>query len=138
MNTARLVPYTLATIGLGAAANALQLHLWAYGQPGAGLFPFLAALLLIGTSLLCTRENAYEAAPAEFPRLLAHSAALALFCLTLETVGFAVAAFLFLVMVFAFIERMNWKMATPLAAVFAFSTWGLFEVLLSDETASNH
>ena len=56
---------------------------------------------------------------------------LALFCLLLELIGFAPAAFLFLATVLAFIERMGWKAAILLAAAFAFSTWGLFEGLLS-------
>lgn len=131
MNCARLVPFALTAIGLAVAAHALQLQLWAYGEPAAGLFPFLAALLLIGTSLACTRETLPAAEPVELSRLLAYCTALALFCLLLELIGFAFASFLFLATVFALIERMNWKIAILLAIAFAFSTWGLFEGLLA-------
>lgn len=131
MNVARLVPYALAAIGLGAAANALELRLWTYGEPAAGLFPFLAATLLVVTSLLSTREKVPEEEAIELPRLIGYSAALVGFCLMLNIVGFALAALLFLIAVLTLIERMGWKKGIFLAALFAFSTWGLFEGLLS-------
>lgn len=131
MNAARLVPYALAAIGLGAAANALKLRLWTFGEPAAGLFPFIAAVLLVVTSLLCTRETAPEGEAIELPRLIGYAAALVVFCLMLSVIGFALAALLFLVTVLILIERMEWKKGILLAAIFAFSTWGLFEELLS-------
>ena len=131
MKAASLIPYTLATIGLGAAANALNLHLWAYGEPAAGLFPFLASLLLIGASLASTRGQVPDAEPVEITRLLVYGSALGAFCFLLEVIGFALSTFLFLAGVFALIERMNWKRSMLLAAIFSISTWALFEVLLS-------
>ncbi len=131
MKIARLVPYALAAIGLAAAAKALELRLWTYGEPAAGLFPFLAAILLVVASLLSTRETIPDEEAIELPRLLGYSAALAGFCLMLNIVGFALAALLFLVAVLTLIERMEWKTGILLAAIFAFSTWGLFEGLLS-------
>lgn len=131
MNAARLVPYTLAAIGLGAAANALKLQLWAYGEPAAGLFPFLASLLLISASLASTREQVSDPVPVEVTRLLAYCFALATFCFLLDMIGFLLSTFLFLVGVFVLVERMAWKRSMFLSATFAFSTWALFEVLLS-------
>ncbi|MGP4727189.1 tripartite tricarboxylate transporter TctB family protein [Agrobacterium deltaense] len=127
----RLVPYILTAIGLGAAAKALQLGLWSYGEPAAGLFPFVASVLLIGTSLACARETTPAGEPIDLPRLIAYCAALAFFCLLLELIGFALSAFLFLAVVLLIIERMNRKAAIFIAVTFAFSTWGLFEGLLS-------
>lgn len=131
MTVARLVPYMLALVGLGAVANALQIRLWSYGGPGAGLFPFIAGALLTCTSLVCARSPAPPGDRAEMPRLLAYCAALALFCVLLELAGFALAAFLFLAGVLIFIEQVDPKRALFIAVAFAFSTWGLFEVLLS-------
>ncbi|MBF2713235.1 tripartite tricarboxylate transporter TctB family protein [Agrobacterium vitis] len=131
MSIARLAPYTLTVIGLGAAVNAANLQLWAHGEPAAGLFPFLAALLLVFTSLGCTLEKTAATEPVELTRLLAYCVALGLFCLILQVIGFALSAFLFLVTVFRLIERMDWKWSLILAFVFAFSTWGLFEGLLN-------
>lgn len=131
MNPARLVPYTLTVIGLGAALNTANLQLWANGEPGAGLFPFLAALLLVCTSLGCSLEKTAATESVELPRLLNYCAALGLFCLMLQLIGFALSAFLFLTTVFRFIERMDWTWSLLLAFAFAFSTWGLFEGLLS-------
>lgn len=131
MNPAHLVPYILTVIGLGAAVNAANLQLWANGEPGAGLFPFLAALLLVCTSLGCSLEKTAATEPVELPRLLAYCAALGLFCLMLQLIGFALSAFFFLTAVFRLIERMDWKWSLVLAFAFAFSTWGLFEGLLS-------
>ncbi|MFN7089176.1 MAG: tripartite tricarboxylate transporter TctB family protein [Allorhizobium sp.] len=131
MSIARLVPYTLTALGLGAAVNAANLQLWAYGEPGAGLFPFLASILLVCTSLGCRLEKTAPTEPVEFPRLLTYCAALGLFCLTLQLIGFALSTFLFLAGVFRSIERMDWTRSLLLAFAFAFSTWGLFEGLLS-------
>lgn len=131
MNAARLVPYTLAAIGLGTAANALNFHLWAYGEPSAGLFPFLASLLLIGASLASIRERIPEAEPVEITRLLAYCFALGAFCFLLNMVGFALSTFLFFTGVFALVERMGWKRSIILSAAFAFFAWTFFEVLLS-------
>ncbi|MCY1669004.1 tripartite tricarboxylate transporter TctB family protein [Rhizobium sp. SL86] len=131
MSIARLVPYTLTVLGLGAAVNAANLQLWAYGEPGAGMFPFLASILLICTSLGCSLEKTAATEPVELSRLLTYCTALGLFCLMLQLIGFALSAFLFLVAVFRFIERMGWTWSLLLAFGFAFSTWGLFEGLLS-------
>lgn len=127
----RFVPYLLTAIGLGAAAKALQLGLWAYGEPAAGFFPFVAGVLLVLTSPACAKEAGPANEPIDLPRLIAYCAALALFCFLLELIGFAFAAFLFLAVVLLAIERMNRKVAIFIAATFAFSTWGLFEGLLS-------
>ncbi len=131
MTAARLVPYLLTLIGLGAAANAFHLRLWSYGEPAAGLFPFVAAVLLVCTSLACTGKKAPESEPVEVARLLIYCGALAAFCVLLELAGFAVAALLFLAGVLIFIEQMDPKAALFIAVAFALSTWGLFEVLLS-------
>ena len=131
MSAARLVPYVLAVIGLGAAANAFQLHLWAYGEPAAGLFPFIASTLLVCASLMCTRDVIQDGEPVDVLRLVTYLATLAIFCLLLEVIGFALSAFLFLLVVLAVIERMGRKTAVLIAFSFSFCTWGLFEMLLS-------
>ncbi|WP_416797708.1 tripartite tricarboxylate transporter TctB family protein [Ciceribacter azotifigens] len=131
MTATRLVPYMLSALGLGTAAYALDLGLWAYGGPAAGLFPFMASLLLIGTSLASTREHVAEGGPIEVARLLAYCFALGSYCLLLEGVGFVPSTFMFLVGVFILVERMNWQRSVLLAALFALATWTLFETLLS-------
>lgn len=131
MTAARLAPYMLALIGLGAAANAFHLQLWSYGEPAAGLFPFAAGILLVCTSLACTGKKAPEGEPVDIARLLIYCGALAAFCVLLELAGFAVAALLFLAVVLIFIEQMSPKAALFIAVAFALSTWSLFEVLLS-------
>lgn len=131
MNTIRLVPYCLTAIGLGAAASAVHMHLWDYGEPGAGLFPFLAALLLVGTSLASARDTVPEPGPVEIPRLLVYCTALGLYSLCLEFIGFLPATFLFLTCVFACVERIGWKRSLLVSTIFASATWFLFERLLS-------
>ncbi|NTA14015.1 tripartite tricarboxylate transporter TctB family protein [Agrobacterium tumefaciens] len=131
MRASSIIPYVLASIGLAAASSALPLHIWAYGEPAAGLFPFLAGLLLAGTSLICARETIPSSEPVDLTRLVAYCGALAGFCLLLNWLGFALGAFLFLTAVLVFIERMNWKKGLVLAAAFSFGTWGLFDLLLS-------
>jgi len=127
----RLVPYALTVVGLGAGASALQLHLWNSGRPAAGLFPFLAASLLVLSSLACNLEKATEAEPVDHPRLAGYSAALVGFCILLYLVGFAISAFAFLSCVFVIIERLDWKRSVLFAAAFSLTTWGLFEWVLS-------
>ena len=131
MNLSRFVPYTLSTIGLGAAASGLSMHLWENREPAAGLFPFLASLLLIVTSLLCATQITSSEDPIEIQRVVAYCVALALFCVFLEFLGFVAAAFLFLAGVLLFIERIKWHISGFFAAAVAISTWLLFEILLS-------
>lgn len=131
MNPVRFVPYALSAIGLGSAVSGLRMHLWENGEPAAGLFPFLAALLLIATSLLCTIQAVSGEDPIEIPRVIAYCVALALFCVLLEVLGFVAAAFLFLIGVLMFIEQMKWQIAGLFSAAVAVATWILFEILLS-------
>ena len=131
MRASRIIPYVLASIGLAAAASALHLQLWTYGAPAAGLFPFLAGLLLAATSLLCAWETIPSSEPVDLTRLVAYCGALAGFCLLLNWLGFTLGSFLFLTAVLVFIERTNWKMGLLLATTFSIGSWGLFDVLLS-------
>lgn len=131
MNTLRFIPYILTLIGLAAAAYALQLGLWEYGEPGAGLFPLIAALLLVGSSLLSTSDVIPSGSKIEYPRLVSYVFALFVFGLSLELTGFAFAAAFFLTWVFALIERIEWKRALSFACIFAFAIWGLFNQVLA-------
>lgn len=131
MRASHIVPYILSSIGLVATASALRLQLWSYGEPAAGLFPFLAAVLLTVTSLACARETIPSSEPVDRMRLAGYCGTLAAFCLLLHWLGFPLAAFLFLIAVLMFIERMNWKKGLLLATAFSIGTWGLFDVLLS-------
>jgi len=131
MRASQITPYVLASIGLAAATNALHLHIWAHGEPAAGLFPFMAGLLLAATSLICGREPSPSSEPVETIRLLAYCGALTGFCLLLNWLGFTLASLIFLTAVLVFIERMNWKKGLLLATAFSVGTWGLFDALLS-------
>lgn len=67
-----------------------------WGEPAAGLFPFLAALLLIVTSLLARPRASCPTKTQSRFHVIAYYVALALFCVLPEVLGLVAAALLFL------------------------------------------
>lgn len=130
MTVVRLAPYVLAVIGLSATAASLQMTIWRYGIPHSGLFPLVASVLLVITSLACRFDTPDEVQRPQIGRLSAYVTLIVIYCVLLGTVGFAISTLMFLAVVFRAIERMAWTQTLVLAGTFAFCTWLLFDVML--------
>lgn len=133
MSAARLCCLCLALLALVAAVMALNLGLWRYGTPGPGLFPFLAALLLLGTALAALRgtgEQAGETEPVDRPRFLRYGLVVLTFTLLLKPLGTILASIALFLAVLRGIERRSWLAAASVALVAAVGSWGLFRETL--------
>lgn len=133
MSAARLCSLCLALLALAAAVMALDLGLWRYGTPGPGLFPFLAALLLLGTALAAARERqetASEAEPVDRPRFLRYGLVVLAFTLLLKPLGTILASIGLFLAVLRGIERRSWLAAVSVALTAAVGSWGLFRETL--------
>lgn len=133
MKTVRFSSCCLAAMGMASAAAAWRLGLWHGGAPGPGLFPLLAALMLLGTSIgaaMQCPEDLGGAEPADRTRLLKHALAMAAFAIAFGFLGVVPATFGFVVGVLRGIERLRWSQALAIAAVLAAMSWIVFRQLL--------
>lgn len=123
----------LAAIGIASAVAALRLGLWQASAPGPGLFPFLAALMLLGTSIGAAMQcpgDLDNAEPADRTRLLKHALAMSAFAIAFGLLGVVLATFGFVVGVLRGIERLSWSRALAIAAALAVLSWIVFRQLL--------
>ena len=133
MNTVRFSSCCLAAIGVASAIAAWRLGLWQAGAPGPGLFPLLAALMLLGTSIGTAMQRPGDlggAEPADRTRLLKHALAMAAFAIAFALLGVVPATFGFVVAVLRGIEWLRWFQALAIAAVLAALSWIVFRQLL--------
>jgi putative tricarboxylic transport membrane protein len=123
----------LAAIALASAIAALRLGLWLGGTPGPGLFPFLAALMLLGASIAAffqSPAHAEDSEPADRRRLVGYAAAISVFAAAFSLLGSIIATFGFLVGVLRAIERLRWSYALAIATTLAVLSWMVFRQLL--------
>ena len=123
----------LGAIAIAAAIAALRLDPWQGGAPGPGLFPLLAALILLGTSMaagLQSLQGAGDPERADRGRLLRYAAAISAFAFAFIVLGAALATFGFIAGVLRGIERFRWLHALAIAALLAALLWLVFGRLL--------
>lgn len=136
---------SLVGLGVGVLFMAASLGegLFRKGIPGPGFLPFFTALILMALSLLVLfpalfgkrekRERPFEKFFPEkdsFPKLLLGLAALSLYGIALEYIGYMGTTFLFLIFTSRIMERKKWKGPLFLAFSTALATYLLFMVLL--------
>src|SRR5262245_10563694 len=112
-------------IGLAALAIALRLGLWRQNSPGEGLFPFLAALAMVGLSAAGLGRDWIKRSAAQgqatgdrggLLRVAAYLGALVFYAASLEFLGFITASALTLVFILRFAERYSWLATLALTA----------------------
>ncbi|WBU64786.1 tripartite tricarboxylate transporter TctB family protein [Paracoccus aerodenitrificans] len=133
MTAVRFVSAVMVGLGLVAAIIAWHLGVWSAGQPGPGLFPAIAGLLLAGTSIVCMAtagEVAEEEEPVDRRRLLQYGMAIVAFGLAMQILGAVIATFGLIFGVLRFIEHRSWLNAAVVAAVLAILSWAIFRHLL--------
>src|SRR5262249_5925570 len=108
-------------LGAAAAAYAWTLGLVGPSGPESGLFPLIAALIVMGTGVALMVTPAHRATAPEFPRgaalhrVLGVATGLALMAAALPYLGFAVAGALTMLVLLRMVERVSWTGSVALA-----------------------
>jgi hypothetical protein len=142
-------PSLVGTIALALAATAAlafvwrEYPLWAFGQPGPGLLPAMAAaLVLIATlsAILAQRRTGETvASPVDFSpettapasrKVLVYVAGLVALPAAIAVLGMLAALGLFVLLILRFVERAGTGLACAIASGSVAGSWLLFEVLL--------
>jgi putative tricarboxylic transport membrane protein len=141
----RDVVSSLVWLGVGVLflIGSLREGLFRKGIPGPGFLPFITALILIALSLMVflpamaakgpdkrKKEEGFSPEKDSRGKVLRGLAALFLFGLALEYIGYLVATFLFLVYTARIMEREKWKGPLILAVLTAVGSYWLFVRLL--------
>ena len=106
-------------------------------SPGPGFFPFWGGLLLGIFSLInlfssFKKEEIISFAGLRWPTLLIVTAAMLVYFTFLETLGFVVLTFLFLLLLFR-LEKKGWMSATVWSFIVTFAAYVLFQILLQTQ-----
>jgi putative tricarboxylic transport membrane protein len=110
-------------LGAAAASYAWTLGLVGTAGPENGLFPFLAGLIIMGAGVALLLRSASEQIAPDFPRgaalwrVLGVMAALAFMAIGIPFLGFAVAAFITMIILLRTVEQSGWWLSLALALV---------------------
>ena len=133
----RLPTAVLLAFGLVALEEARKLRFGSIARPGPGFFPVVlaAAFSLVCLALLVGAvrgrdEDAPVAARLGWAKIVATMAALFVYALVLEVVGFVAATFALLLFFFRALERRRWPLALAGSLVTALLTYLVFKVWL--------
>jgi putative tricarboxylic transport membrane protein len=128
----------LLVFGLVAFEEATRLRFGSIARPGPGFVPLVlaAAFSLVCVALLVSGRRAPDAGAPDvarlgWPKIVATMAALFVYALVLEPVGFVVATFLLLLFFFRALERQRWLAALAGALLTALVTYLVFKVWLN-------
>ena len=106
-------------LGAAAAAYAWTLGLAGPSGPDSGLFPFIAALIVMGAgvALLLWSPSLLPEVPrgAALGRVLGVIAGLAFKAISISYLGFAVAGFITMIILLRTVERSSWVFSAALA-----------------------
>jgi putative tricarboxylic transport membrane protein len=129
----RIGPVLVLAVGVGALVGAVGLSLGELTEPGPGLWPFIVALLLTGTSLVLVVVDDpadYERWTAGTARIAAGLAGLAVFVVAFDVIGFVLPAFLMLLLWLRVFGGETWRWALGLALAGSVGLYVLFDEVL--------
>lgn len=132
MNAARLAATFLGLVAAAAATMAVGYGLWRTGGPGAGLFPFVAAILLLATSIgtMFSAAPTDDAVPIDAGRFVRYGAVIALYPPLIMIVGAIPATACVFLAILRGIERRSWMVAVICSFAAAAGAFVLFSYLL--------
>jgi hypothetical protein len=110
-------------LGSAVAAYAWTLGIVDSSGPDSGLFPFISALMIMGSGLLLLLQPGDAAVAPDFPRgaalgrVLGVSAGLAFMAISVPFLGFAVAGFVTMIILLHTVEKSGWAFSVSLAFV---------------------
>jgi putative tricarboxylic transport membrane protein len=134
---ARAVPLVLLVVAGIYLALAVRLPFGTAARPGAGFYPVIIAVFAVVVALTATASafrrargtEAVELAPASRRRVAISVAALVVFCLMLQWVGYPAAAFGFVAVVLRYLGA-RWTTALLTGGLSSAGSYGIFAVLL--------
>jgi putative tricarboxylic transport membrane protein len=123
-------------LGAAAASYAWTLGLAGPSGPESGLFPLIAALIIMGAGGVLLVRSPDGTIPASFPRgaalgrVLGVVAGLAFMAVSIPYLGFAVAGFVAMVILLRAVEKSGWMFSVVLALVSVLTVDWLFSHIL--------
>jgi len=135
-------------LGIAVAVISYELQLGTLRNPGPGLMPFLLGILLslcsvpiLISCLLTIRNKAKQGdegiwSGVEFKRLIFVVFSLVCYAMILEKVGFVIATFFLLIILFKVIGSRKWLFALMTSAIVVLLSYLLFVVFLKVEMPS--
>jgi putative tricarboxylic transport membrane protein len=110
-------------VGAAAAAYAWTLGIVGPSGPESGLFPFIAALIILGAGIALLLQTSSGAAAPDFPRgaalgrVVGVVAGLAFMAASIPFAGFAVSGFVTMIILLRTVEKSGWLFSVALAVV---------------------
>jgi len=110
-------------LGAAAAAYAWTLGIVGPSGPESGLFPFIAALIILSAAVVLLLQPSSRAGATDFPRgaalgrVLGVVAGLAFMAVSIPFAGFAVSGFITMIILLRTVEKSGWLFSIALAAV---------------------
>ena len=110
-------------LGAAAAAYAWTLGIVGPSGPESGLFPFIAALIILSAGVVLLLQPSSRSGAADFPRgaalgrVLGVIAGLAFMAVSIPFAGFAVSGFITMIILLRTVEKSGWLFSIALAAV---------------------
>jgi putative tricarboxylic transport membrane protein len=123
----------LAAVGVVAMILSIGYGLGSGTRPGPGLWPFIAAVLMLGSTVVVAITDSlsdYEPWGKESVRTLIALASLVVFAVLFTLLGFTVPAVLLMLLWLRMFGQMRWLTAALLAVVGAIALFMLFDVVL--------
>ena len=123
-------------LGGAAASYAWTLGLTGPSGPDSGLFPFVAALIVMGAGVVLLVRPPARIIPASFPsgaalgRVLGVVAGLAFMAVSIPYLGFAAAGFVTMIILLRAVEKSGWIFSIVLAFVSVLIVEWLFGYVL--------
>lgn len=125
----RIASLVLVAIGVGALVSARPLEVGELTSPGPGMWPLtVATVVAITAGILFFTDLASDYEPWDGRALViaAGIAALAIFVVLFQIIGFTVSAFLFLLVWLRFFARESWRLSLVLAVAGSLGMYLIF------------
>jgi len=110
-------------LGAAAAAYAWTLGIVGPSGPESGLFPFIAALIIMSAGVVLLLQPSSRAGAPHFPRgaalgrVLGVVSGLAFMAVSIPFAGFAISGFITMIVLLRTVEKSGWLFSIALAAV---------------------
>lgn len=136
--------FCLFVLGFFIAFRSIRLSVWSRFGPDEGFFPLVAAIIIIGSSLIIIikslsltrgqkKEKILEKQEKEVVSIFRVSCYIILtmlYGLLLEKVGFLITSGLFLILILKYVERQRWKMTILVGLASIITSYLLFVYFL--------
>ena len=139
MNSERLSSVFWFVLGIAAMVGSARLGLGTTGEPGSGFMPFTAGAFVCLMAALVFAQSFEGGVTKGISRLwegvywrrsLAVGVLTLVYVLVLETLGFTITGFLFLVILMRGLEKLSWKKTLIISVVTLAVSYVVFKIFL--------